>query len=339
MLKLQQAISLKPYNTFGIDVLASNFVLISKTKQLQDLAENNEFWNKEKLILGGGSNVLLTENFDGLVIKMNTKGIERIKEDEHSVQIRVQAGENWHQFVQYAIEHNYGGIENLSLIPGCVGASPMQNIGAYGVEIKDVFVELEAFHIQKKKFHTFQNHECEFGYRTSIFKTKEKGNYIITSVTFQLSKQPTIHTDYGAIRSELEKRAITEPTIKDVSDVVISIRQLKLPSPAEIGNAGSFFKNPIIPKSQFIPLHKDYPVMPHYFINDDEVKIPAGWLIEQCGFKGKQVGNTGTYKNQALILVNHGNASGLEIWNHAKTIQQTVCKEFGIEIEPEVNLV
>lgn len=339
MLTLQQAVSLKPYNTFGIDVFASNFVSINDVKQLIDLAENKDFWSKEKLILGGGSNVLLTGNFDGLVVKMNTKGIEVVKETDTTVQLKVQAGENWHQFVLHTIENGFGGIENLSLIPGCVGASPMQNIGAYGVEIKDVFVELEAFHIEKKEFHTFQNYECEFGYRTSIFKTREKGNYIITSVTFELSKHPTIHTEYGAIKAELEKREITNPTIKDVSDVVIAIRQSKLPDPSKIGNAGSFFKNPIVPKSQFIPLHKDYPLMPHYFIDEDEVKIPAGWLIEQCGFKGKQVGNTGTYKNQALILVNHGNASGLEIWNHAKTIQQTVFKEFGIEIEPEVNLI
>lgn len=338
MLSIQQNHSLKAYNTFGLNAKARYFIEITDEQQLQELAQT-EYWELPKLILGGGSNILLIDDFDGLVIKLNTKGIEIVEENEEEVVVRVAAGENWHQFVLHTIEQGWGGVENLSLIPGCVGASPMQNIGAYGVEIEQVFEQLKAFHIQKKEFHQFKNKECEFGYRSSIFKTSVKGQYIITSVEFKLSKQPVLNTSYGAIQAKLQEMNITEPTVKNVSDAVIAIRQSKLPDPKEVGNSGSFFKNPVVTEQQFQSILKEHETMPFYRLSEDEVKIPAGWLIEQCGFKGKQVGNTGTYKNQALILVNHGNATGQEIWNFAQQIQQTVQEKFNILLEPEVNKI
>lgn len=334
---IQTNISLQGYNTFGINATASHFVEIETAQQLVELAELPA-WNLPKIVLGGGSNMLLINDVSALVIYMNNKGIEQVDENEDYVWLKVQAGENWHEFVLHAIEKNLGGVENLSLIPGNVGASPMQNIGAYGVEIKDVFVELTAFHIKQNQFHRFTKQECEFGYRSSIFKTTEKGNYIITDVTFQLSKRPKVNTSYGAIQSTLEKWNIEHPTIQDVSKAVTSIRESKLPNPKEIGNSGSFFKNPVVEKIVAEKLQNQYPEMPFYAV-ETGIKIPAGWLIEQCGFKGKVVGNTGTYKHQALIVVNRGNATGQEIWEFAKHIQQTVAQKFGIELEPEVNLI
>lgn len=337
MLTVQRNIELQPYNTFGISAIASHFIEITNTQELEQLAQQPE-WELPKLILGGGSNILLTKNVEGLVIKLATKGIELIGETDESVFLNVQAGENWHQFVLYSIENNWAGIENLSLIPGCVGASPMQNIGAYGVEINQVVTEVRAFHINKKEFHTFSKEECEFGYRTSIFKTKEKGNYIITDVTFELRKEPILNISYGAISSTLAEKKIEQPSIQDVSAAVIEIRQSKLPDPKEIGNSGSFFKNPIVERKELDRLQKDYPSIPFYEVGE-RVKIPAGWLIEQCGWKGKKVGNTGTYKNQALILVNHGGATGKEVYDHALRIKASVFEQFQIEIEPEVNLI
>jgi len=338
VIQIQAEKNLKAFNTFGVEAKANFFAEIQSVKSLIELA-NSDIWSKPKLILGGGSNILLMNDFDGLVVHVANKGIEIVREEQEYVEVRVQAGENWHGFVLYAIEKNWYGVENLSLIPGSVGASPMQNIGAYGVEINQVFVELEAFHIEKKEIEVFRKEDCEFGYRTSIFKTSHKDQYIITSVTFRLSKTPKLNLSYGAIMTTLEQMDINDPTPKDVSNAVIKIRQSKLPDPSIIGNSGSFFKNPVIPQTLFQKNLKQHPNMPHYVVDESSVKVPAGWLIDQCGFKGIIVGNTGTYKNQALIIVNRGGASGTEIWNFAITIQSKVEEEFGIELQPEVNLV
>lgn len=338
MISVQENVSLKQYNTFGLSADAAYFAEITDSAQLSELAQT-QYWKLPRLILGGGSNILLLENFEGLVIYMNNKGIEILEENHDHVIVKVEAGENWHQFVLTAIEHGWCGIENLSLIPGSVGASPMQNIGAYGVEIEQVFQSLTAFDIHEKQFKVFNHEDCEFGYRTSVFKTREKGNYIISDVTYKLRKNPEINISYGAISSVLTEKNIQNPTIKDVSETVIAIRQSKLPDPDKIGNSGSFFKNPVVHLNKFEGILKDFPQMPFYEISSEKVKIPAGWLIEQCGWKGKKVGNAGTYKHQALIIVNHGDATGKEIWALAKEIRNSVIQKFGIELEPEVNLI
>jgi UDP-N-acetylmuramate dehydrogenase len=341
---MQENVSLKPYNTFGIDARARYFVEITSVADLQELISRKIYKEEEIFILGGGSNVLLTQNFEGLVVKMNIPGIEVIKENEASVWVKVGAGENWHQFVLYCITQGYGGIENLSLIPGTVGAAPMQNIGAYGVEIQDVFESLEAVHLTTGVVKQFTHQECHFGYRESIFKTTLKGKYVITHVTLRLSKQPVIHTSYGAIEDTLKALRTKEgyqarPAIQEVSDAVIHIRQSKLPDPKEIGNAGSFFKNPVVEAAKFKGLQQQYAQVPGYELPDGTVKVPAGWLIEQCGWKGKKVGNTGVHSKQALVLVNHGNAKGEEVWNLAMQIKASVWEKFGIEISPEVNII
>ncbi|MFH4967830.1 UDP-N-acetylmuramate dehydrogenase [Gaetbulibacter sp. M240] len=337
-MKVLKNISLKPYNSFGIDVLANTFAPISSISDLkQILLENRE---NKKLILGGGSNMLLTQDFDGLIIKIDLKGIQVIDENNDWVYVEVQAGENWHEFVLWCLNKNYGGLENLSLIPGNVGTAPIQNIGAYGVELKDNFISCEALDISTLKLNTFTLKDCQFGYRSSIFKNEGKGKYIITSVIFKLSKNDhKLHIDYGAITSELEKMQITTPTIQDVSKAVISIRQQKLPDPKLIGNSGSFFKNPIITKSHYETLLKNFSTMPSYPVSDTEVKVPAGWLIEQAGFKGKRFGNYGVHKNQALVLVNYGGAKGSDILELATLIQKTIKKLFNVSIEPEVNIL
>jgi len=335
---VEENVSLRAHNTFGISATARYYAKITNKDELQQLA-NSALWQKEKLILGGGSNLLLLDDFDGLVVHIATKGIKVREETADEVVVQVEAGENWHQFVMYALSQGWFGIENLSLIPGSVGASPMQNIGAYGVEIEQVFDELEAFHIEEHKFHRFSNEACAFGYRTSVFKTSQKGKFIITQVTFRLSKQAAVNVSYGAISKTLAEKGVSSPTPHDVSEAVIEIRQGKLPDPAQLGNAGSFFKNPVVQQDLFEQISENHPNMPHYPVDENFVKIPAGWLIDQCGFKGTTVGNTGTYAHQALILVNHGEATGEEIWNFAMQIQQTVKQQFGIELEPEVNLV
>ncbi|HET8963571.1 MAG TPA: UDP-N-acetylmuramate dehydrogenase, partial [Chitinophagales bacterium] len=268
----------------------------------------------------------------------NLKGIALIKEDKDTIFIKAMAGEIWHNFVMYCVENNFGGIENLSLIPGCVGAAPIQNIGAYGVELKDVFVELEAMELQTRKIITVDTSTCKFGYRNSIFKQDWKGNYIIISVTLQLQKNPKLNTSYGAIQQTLFQNNINQPTVKDISDAVIAIRQSKLPDPKVIGNAGSFFKNPEVEKTMYDNLKKQFPEIPGYPISDSKIKIPAGWMIEYCGFKGKRIGNTGAHKDQALVLVNYGGATGKEIFNLAMQIQKKVFEKFGVTIEPEVNV-
>lgn len=330
--------SLQEYNTFGIDVNAAFFTEFVSKAELKAILSDSKWQNISKLILGGGSNVLLTKDFDGLVLKNGMMGIEVINEDEKFYYVKAQAGEQWHNFVQYCINQNMGGVENLSLIPGSVGASPMQNIGAYGVELCDVFHSLEAIDMQTLTTREFTKEECQFGYRESIFKKSLKNRYIILSVTFQLSKRHIINASYGAITEVLKQHKIEVPSIKDISDAVIAIRSSKLPNPKQLGNAGSFFKNPEINHDKFESFIKKNPSAPSYKLENDCYKIPAGWLIEQCGWKGKHIGHTGSHKDQALVLVNYGGASGEEIWQLAMSIQQSVKDRFDIEIQTEVNI-
>ena len=335
-MNIQQNISLQPYNTFGIAVKANQFAEITDKSQLKVVLEKNTL---PLLILGGGSNLLLTKDFEGLVIKNNIKGIEKVSEDEASVVLKVGAGENWHEFVMHCIANNYCGIENLSLIPGNVGASPMQNIGAYGVEVKDVITKVEAVNLSDYSVKDFANKECEFGYRTSIFKTTHKGQYLISAVYFQLSKTPTINTSYGAINNELQSKGITNPTIKEVSDAVIAIRESKLPNPSEIGNSGSFFKNPVVSEELKNTIVAEYKNAPNYPQPSGTFKMAAGWLIEQCGWKGKVIDNYGVHKKQALVLVNYGGAKGSDIYQLSEDIIQSVKDKFNITLEREVNIL
>lgn len=333
-----QNISLKPYNTFGIDAKAKHFVAIKSVEELKSALALEAYPNK--FILGGGSNMLLTQDLDALVIKMNIKGIEVVSEDETHVIVKSGAGETWHEFVLWCLARNYGGIENLSLIPGYVGASPIQNIGAYGVEVKDVFQSCNALHIESLDSHVFEKDDCQFGYRESIFKSTNKGEYVITSVSFKLKKKNHIlHTSYGAITTELDLMGIKNPTIQDVSKAVIAIRESKLPNPKDIGNSGSFFKNPVVSLPHFNRLRNNFPEIPHYPVSETEVKIPAGWLIEKSGFKGKTLGNYGVHKKQALVLVNYNDAKGEDIYNLALLIQKTIAILFEIPIEMEVNII
>jgi UDP-N-acetylmuramate dehydrogenase len=331
-------ISLKPYNTFGIDAVAKHFTSVSSISDLKSvLALDN---HPNKLILGGGSNLLLTKDYDGLALHVNLKGIEIISEDENTAIVKAQAGENWHEFVLWCLKHDFGGLENLSLIPGNVGTTPIQNIGAYGIEIKDTFESCEVINLESLQFESFTKEDCNFGYRNSTFKQENKGKYIITSVCFKLSKKNhALNINYGTIANELENNGITNPTIQDISTAVIAIRQSKLPDPKEIGNSGSFFKNPVISKLEFNELLKNFPNAPSYPISEHEVKVPAGWLIEKTGFKGKQFGNYGVHKKQALVLVNYGGAKGSDIFNLSKLIQKTVKRLFNISIEAEVNIL
>ena len=336
-MKISHNISLKKYNTFGIDVSAKDFVTATSINELQKILQ----LKPEKLfVLGGGSNMLLTKNINNsLVIHINIKGIKKIDENPGFVFINVSAGENWHDFILWCIDNNYGGLENMSLIPGNVGTAPIQNIGAYGTELKDNFIECEAIEIETGIIKSFSKIECEFDYRNSVFKNKLKGKYIITSVTFKLTKKNHIlNTAYGVIEKELDDNNILSPTIKDISNAVIAIRKSKLPDPKTLGNSGSFFKNPVITKQEFEVFIAKYPEAPNYKVSNNEIKVPAGWLIEQAGFKGKQYGDAGVHEKQALVLVNHGNATGKEIWDLAMKIKTTVKEKFGIEINPEVNV-
>jgi len=331
-------ISLKSYNTFGIDVNANKLITIEEVSDLRKFLEEDSHRVKNRLILGGGSNVLFTKNFDGLVLLNRIKGIEIIKEDEEFVFVKVGAGEEWHELVVWAVDKSYGGIENLSLIPGSVGAGPMQNIGAYGVELKDSFYELEAMHLQTLELKKFNTEECQFGYRESIFKQQYKDQFFITSVTFKLKKHPQLNITYGAIQSELKAMGIEQPNVKDVSNAVIRIRQSKLPDPKILGNAGSFFKNPEITISQFEKIKAEHPAIVAYPTTPGKIKLAAGWMIEQCGWKGKVIGHTGSHKDQALVLVNYGNATGDEVYQLALDIKKSVFEKFGVEINPEVNV-
>ncbi|APD07694.1 UDP-N-acetylmuramate dehydrogenase [Flavobacteriaceae bacterium UJ101] len=337
---VKQNESLKNYNTFGIDVKSDYFIEIHNLEELEELFSSSKYQSLPRLILGGGSNILLTKDFEGIVIKLNLKGITEEKKDEDFVYVKAEAGENWHEFVQWNLDQNYGGLENMSLIPGNVGTAPMQNIGAYGVEIKDVFHELEAFEIATGKRKVFSLKECEFGYRESIFKNNLKGQYVIVSVTFKLTRQNhVIKKSYGAIQSELEKEKIQNPTIQEISKAVITIRKSKLPDPKQIGNSGSFFKNPIISKQHFETLQKKHPNLNSYPINEGEVKIAAGWLIDQAGWKGKRFGDAGVHSKQALVLVNYGEATGKNIYDLSQDIIEDIQTKFQIRLEREVNIL
>lgn len=331
--------SLQPFNTFGIKATARYFCRIKTKEEVIHLVKDELQYYKKFLFVGGGSNILFCDDYDGLVIKNEIEGIEILKEDDNHIWIKSFSGTNWHELALYCVNNNYGGIENLSLIPGTVGAAPMQNIGAYGSELKDNFVELDAINLRTGAIKIFKTEDCKFAYRDSVFKKEEKGNYFIYSITLKLSKHPTVNTAYGDIQKVLEQKAISNPTIKDVSDAVIAIRESKLPNPKELGNAGSFFKNPEVEKQIAEKIQTEFPLVPKYNLNNGNVKIPAAWLIEQCGWKGKQIGQTGNHAKQALVIVNYGNASGNEIWQHALTVQQSVQQKFGILLETEVNVV
>jgi len=333
-LNIQQNISLKHYNTFGIQANAKRFVSVNSVKELLEIIT----LEKDIFLLGGGSNMLLTSDIEKLVLHLNLKGIIVNDTEKDIVYVTAEAGEDWNEFVLWCVSQNYGGLENLSLIPGNVGTSPIQNIGAYGVEIKDTFHQLEALEIKTGKTKIFNNKECQFGYRNSIFKNELKGKYIITNVTFKLTKKNhSTNISYGVIKSLLTD--IENPSIKEISNAVISIRESKLPDPKKIGNSGSFFKNPVITKTVLKKIQLNYPDIPHYIINENEIKIPAGWLVEQCGFKGKRFGDAGVHKKQALVLVNYNNATGKEIYELAKKIQSTIKAEFNILLEIEVNII
>ncbi len=335
---LREHVSLKNHNTFGVEAEARWFAEIQSEADLSELFADPKVQHLPLLVLGGGSNMLFTQNFDGLVVWMNNKGIW-YDLDGDEVVLTAAAGEVWNDLVNYAVDHGFAGMENLSLIPGTVGASPVQNIGAYGVELDTIFESCRAFEIKTGQFRTFTKAECGFSYRESIFKQELKGQYIITQVSYRLKEHPELQTAYGAIRDELSRRQITEPSIKDISEVVSAIRVSKLPDPSTIGNAGSFFKNPIIPIDKFRQLQSVFPDIVHYPAGPDKIKLAAGWLIEQCGWKGKVKGHTGTWKNQALVLVNHGNATGKEVFAFSEEIIQSVLERFQITLEREVNII
>ena len=337
-MQIHQNFSLKKYNTFGIEAKAKQFVAVHNLDELQAVLKNHS--SEKKFILGGGSNMLLTQNIDALVIHVDLKGKKVIKEDDNFVWVESNAGENWHEFVLWTINQNYGGLENMSLIPGNVGTTPVQNIGAYGAEIKDTFVSCDAMNIETQEMKTFTKDECNFGYRESIFKHEAKGKYIITSVVYKLTKHNhKISVEYGDIKSELAKNNISSPTIKDVSNAVMTIRQSKLPDPKELGNSGSFFKNPVISRELFLKVQEKFPEVKYFEVSPTEVKVPAGWLIEHAGLKGYRKDDAGVHKNQALVLVNYGNATGQDILNLSKYVQKTVFDKYGIAIEAEVNVI
>lgn len=338
-MEIQKRISLRPYNTFGIEAFAEYFVEVRSIDETWNAIQFAKEQNFSILFLNGGSNLLLTRDWEGLVIKINLKGIEIVRETEDLVWVKVQTGENWHEFVQYTLQNDFGGLENLSLIPGNAGTAPMQNIGAYGVEIKDSMTELSALEIASGKVQIFTKDDCRFGYRESVFKNELKNQFVLLDVIFQLTKRNhVLHTEYGAIQSELTNRNIENPTIQDVSKAVIAIRQSKLPNPKEIGNSGSFFKNPVISTQQFEEIKKSYPNISGY-PNGDSVKVAAGWLIETAGWKGKRFGDAGVHEKQALVLVNYGQATGKEIYDLSERIIQDIHQKFGIELEREVNII
>ena len=335
---LEENVSLKSFNTFGIDVSASIFANVTTETALREVLQSDVSKNKPLLILGGGSNILFTRDFPGLVVKVSIPGIE-VSESENEIFLTAGAGIVWNDLVMFAVKNGYAGLENLSLIPGTVGASPVQNIGAYGVELKDVFFSCQALAIADGSSRTFNIADCQFGYRDSVFKRALKGQYIITSVTFKLSKNPKLNVQYGAIQAELERRQINNPGIADIAKVVSEIRVSKLPDPATIGNAGSFFKNPIVDRQSYERVKAEFPALVSFPAGEDAFKIAAGWLIEQCGFKGMVSGETGTWKNQALVLVNHGHATGAEVYSFSERIIESVASKFGILLEREVNIL
>lgn len=336
-MQILQNISLKPFNSFGIDVSAEFYTTLTDEAQIPQLSADKNL-PQQKRILGGGSNILLTKPVSGLLIHNRLKGISVMEENEEHVWLQVKAGEVWHDLVMYSINQNLGGLENLSLIPGCVGASPMQNIGAYGVEVKECIESVTAWHWDEQQFITLHNSDCTFGYRESIFKHELKDKTLITSVTFRLNKVHCINTEYGAIQQQLEAMGVSEPSIKSVSDAVIAIRSSKLPDPKQLGNAGSFFKNPTISLQEFRKLQEHYPGIPSYAVGTEWMKVPAGWLIEQAGWKGYKEGEVGVHQKQALVLVNYGQAMGSDVWKLSEKILQSVKEKFGVTLEREVNI-
>ena len=338
-MELLENFALESCNTFGIAANARYFLHLHSIKDLQEIINHQIYKENKRLILGGGSNVLFTENFDGLVLKTSEKGIELADEDASAYYIKVKSGENWHQFVLKTVEEGWQGLENLSLIPGTVGAAPIQNIGAYGVEVMQFITEVSAVDLASGEIRVFTNSECQFAYRNSIFKQELKGKFLIYEVTFRLNKDPQFNLSYAALKQYLEASKVGLLNQKAISDAVISIRRSKLPDPAQVGNCGSFFKNPIISEKIFKKLATENSNMPFYKMTNGYYKIPAGWLIEQCGFKGKVFGNVGTYSKQALVLINCGGATGKEAWNYANRIIDKVFSQFGVTIEPEVNIL
>ena len=335
-MEIQENVSLLPYNTFGIPAQAAHFAAVESEDDLRSALRSGIH---PVFVLGGGSNILFTRNPEGLVLKNAIRGTEVVRRFKNKVWVRVGGGEVWHDFVLWAVQNDLGGVENLSLIPGTMGAAPVQNIGAYGVELKDLLVGLAAIELSTGKLRHFNRSDCRFGYRDSIFKKEAKGKYCIASVTLSLTiHRHHLNVSYGDIRKTLEAGGITQPTIADVSRAVVRIRSSKLPDPAKIGNCGSFFKNPETEHAVLERIRVTHPQVPHFELPDGRVKIPAGWLIEQCGWKGKRVGNTGCYEKQALVLVNHGGATGAEVKNLAYAIIESVEQTFGIRLEPEVNI-
>jgi len=340
MIKIENDVNLRPYNTFGIDVKTKHFCRIQSPEEFQELLSSPQYQNSKRLTLGGGSNLLFTQDFEGIIIKNEIKGIEIAWESDDRIVIKVGAGEAWHNLVMHCVNRNWGGIENLSLIPGTVGAAPMQNIGAYGVEIKDAIESVEGIDMITGQVRSFNNDECQFSYRESVFKHELKEKYFISSVTLSLTKKNHImNTHYGAIQDTLKQQQVNDVTIKAISDAVIFIRQQKLPDPSLIGNAGSFFKNPTIDQTHFESLKKQYSTIPAYPTENQYIKVPAGWLIEQCGWKGKRINNIGVHSQQALVLVNYGSGNGNEIYELAKAIQSSVKEKFDIQLSTEVNII
>lgn len=340
MITVQENVDLFPYNTFAIHANARYFVVVRSVDDARDVFGSELFRRNPHLILGGGSNILLTKDFDGIVVKNEISGIEMVSQNDSSVALRVGSGENWHHLVMYCVERGLGGIENLSLIPGTVGAAPMQNIGAYGVEIREVIREVEAIELKTGKLRRFNGDECAFGYRESVFKQELRNQYFISSITLSLTRKAhRFNVSYGAIRDVLTEKGVNEISIGAISDAVIEIRRKKLPDPAVIGNAGSFFKNPSIDEASFALLKREYPAIPSFPGENRLVKIPAAWLIEQCGWKGKTFDNIGVHKHQALVLVNYGDGEGEKIWELAMKIQSSVKEKFNIHLQPEVNVI
>lgn len=340
MLSIQEHVNLLPYNTFRIQATARYFTVVRSEEEAREIIQAPIFEKEKRLILGGGSNLLLTGDFNGLVIKNEIGGKEILHEDDNAVILRLGAGENWHQSVLYCVGKDWGGVENLSLIPGTAGAAPMQNIGAYGVEIREVIESVQGIDLSTGKVRSFTNEECEFGYRESVFKQKLREKYFISSITLRLTKtNHHFNVSYGTIQEELARQGIVTPSIKAISDAVIAIRSSKLPDPAVIGNAGSFFKNPAIDADQYTSLKEKFPLMPSFAGEKGNFKIPAAWLIEQCGWKGKTFDNIGVHKNQALVLVNYGGGKGNAIWQLAITIRDSVKEKFQITLQPEVNVL
>lgn len=337
-MKIEENVSLKDYNTFGIEASAEYFTEINSEKELVELLLSPVFKGNKKLILGGGSNILFTGNFKGLVVKINISGIKTVSENADKIILEAGAGVVWNDLVNFAVDNNWGGLENLSLIPGTAGAAPMQNIGAYGQELKNVFYNLEGYFIENGRKKSFRPDECQFGYRESIFKYELKDKFIITKIRLSLRKNPSPDIFYGTVKSELEKLGIEHITVNDVRNVVCKIRREKLPDPAVSGNAGSFFKNPVIDEEDFLVLKNKFPEIVSFPAEDNKIKLAAGWLIEQCGWKGKRFGQTGIHEKQALVLVNLGKASGKEILNVADNIKKSVRDKFGIVLTEEVNI-